>query len=60
MAITGFAYATGYKTYDQAWMALENMIPDEISECEKPRVERYSATRDGKKVTRFAVVVDRY
>lgn len=60
MAITGFAYATGYKTSDDAWMALENMIPEEISECEKPRVERYAATRGGKKVTRFAVVVDRY
>lgn len=60
--MTGFAYATGYKSHDAAELAIEDMIPDELSECDNPRVESYSATRksDGKQVTRYAVVIDRY
>lgn len=39
-----FTYASGYKTRDAADAALEDMFAfDEVSECERPRVEAYEA-----------------
>ena len=60
MAISGFAYATGYKDRDTATLAMLDMIPEEIGEYENPRVERYEVRHKdtGKKVGRYAIVVD--
>lgn len=52
-----FQYAKGYKTRDAAELALENMMPEEISEGEHPKVEPYTITKDGKRVTRYAITL---
>ena len=41
-------YATGYKTKDAALLALSDMMPEEISEAENPKVKPYKA-RNGKR-----------
>lgn len=42
--MTRFTYASGYKTREAAEAALEDMFAfDEVSECERPKVEGYDA-----------------